>query len=98
MIRIDSSNWGDGSGQGERAAAEYVAGELAECGVQATILESAPKRANVLARITGTDPTLPALLVHGHLDVVPAVEDGWRFPPFSGEIATTASGGVAPWT
>ncbi|WP_055480195.1 M20/M25/M40 family metallo-hydrolase [Sphaerimonospora mesophila] len=87
LIRIDSSNWGDGSGQGERAAAEYVAGELAECGVQATILESAPKRANVLARITGTDPTLPALLVHGHLDVVPAVEDGWRFPPFSGEIA-----------
>ena len=87
LIRIDTSNWGDGSGQGERAAAEYVAGRLGECGVRATILESAPRRANVLARIPGTDPTLPALLVHGHLDVVPATEDGWRFPPFSGEIA-----------
>ena len=41
------------------------------------ILESAPGRANVVARIEGTDPGAGALLVHGHLDVVPAEPADW---------------------
>jgi acetylornithine deacetylase/succinyl-diaminopimelate desuccinylase-like protein len=86
LIRIDTSNRGDHSGPGERAAAEYVAGLLDEVGVESTMLESHPGRASVVARIAGEDAQRPALLIHGHLDVVPADAADWRVPPFSGEI------------
>jgi acetylornithine deacetylase/succinyl-diaminopimelate desuccinylase-like protein len=87
LIRIDTSNPGDHSGPGERGAAEYVAGLLSDVGLEARVLESHPGRASVVARIEGEDPALPALLIHGHLDVVPANAADWRVPPFSGEIA-----------
>ncbi|MFI6604526.1 M20/M25/M40 family metallo-hydrolase [Nonomuraea sp. NPDC050536] len=87
LIRIDSTNAGDNAGPGERAAAEYVAGKLAEVGLETTILESDDRRANVVARIQGTDPGKPALLLHGHLDVVPFDANDWAHHPLSGEIA-----------
>ena len=87
LIRIDTSNPGDHSGPGERAAAEYVAGLLSEVGVEPTVLESHPKRTSVVARIPGQDRDRPALLVHGHLDVVPANAPDWTHDPFSGEVA-----------
>ncbi|MCU0264559.1 MAG: M20/M25/M40 family metallo-hydrolase [Actinomycetia bacterium] len=87
LIRIDSSNYGDGSGPGERAAAEYVAERLAEVGLQPEYVETGPGRGNVVARVEGTDPSRPGLLIHGHLDVVPATAADWSVPPFSGEIA-----------
>ncbi len=87
LIRIDSINPGDHSGPGERAAAEHVAGLLAEVGLEPIVLESHPKRASVLTRIPGADPARPALLIHGHLDVVPADAADWRRHPLSGEIA-----------
>ena len=71
LIRIDTTNRGGGDGR-ERPAAEYVAARLAEAGVEPTLLESAPGRANVVARVGGREPGAPALLVPGHLDVVPA--------------------------
>jgi acetylornithine deacetylase/succinyl-diaminopimelate desuccinylase-like protein len=86
LIRIDTTNPGDHSGPGERRAAEYVAALLAEVGIEATILESHPKRASVVARIAGEDSSRPALLMHGHLDVVPANAADWQVDPFSGEI------------
>ena len=87
LIRIDTSNPGDHSGPGERKAAEHVAALLAEVGLEPTVLESHPKRTSVVARIDGQDKTRPALLVHGHLDVVPASAPDWQRNPFSGEIA-----------
>jgi acetylornithine deacetylase/succinyl-diaminopimelate desuccinylase-like protein len=87
LIRIDTTNPGDHSGPGERAAAEYVAGLLSEVGVEPVILESHPKRASVVARIPGVDPSRPALLIHGHLDVVPANAADWTRDPFGGEVA-----------
>jgi acetylornithine deacetylase/succinyl-diaminopimelate desuccinylase-like protein len=87
LIRIDTSNPGDHSGPGERAAAEHVAGLLAEAGLEPMLLESHEKRASVVARIEGTNPSRPALLIHGHLDVVPADAADWRVHPLSGEIA-----------
>jgi len=87
LIRIDTSNPGDHSGPGERKAAEYVAALLAEAGLEPRILESHPGRASVTARIAGEDSSRPALLIHGHLDVVPANAADWRHDPFSGEIA-----------
>ncbi|GAA2643175.1 MULTISPECIES: M20/M25/M40 family metallo-hydrolase [Nonomuraea] len=86
LIRVDSSNYGDGSGPGERAAAEVVMARLSEVGVEAHYSESAPGRGNVVTRIEGSDPSLPALLVHGHLDVVPANAADWSVDPFAGEI------------
>ncbi|MFI7404479.1 M20/M25/M40 family metallo-hydrolase [Streptomyces sp. NPDC049541] len=86
LIQIDTSNYGDHSGPGEREAAEYVAEKLAEVGLDSKIFESHPGRASTVARIEGEDPSRPALLIHGHLDVVPANADDWTHHPFSGEV------------
>ncbi|HET6530828.1 MAG TPA: M20/M25/M40 family metallo-hydrolase [Actinoplanes sp.] len=86
LLRIDTTNTGDPrTTVGERAAAEYVAEKLTEAGIEVAIHESAPKRANLVARIPGADRSRGALLVHGHLDVVPADATEWSVPPFSGE-------------
>jgi len=86
LIRIDTSNYGDDSGPGERKAAEYVAGQLADAGLQPQVIESGPGRANVLANWDGADGSAAPLLVHGHLDVVPARPEDWSVDPFSGEV------------
>ncbi|WP_078854797.1 M20/M25/M40 family metallo-hydrolase [Streptomyces sp. NRRL F-5135] len=85
LIRIDTTNRGSGDCR-ERPAAEYVAERLAEAGLEPVLLERAPGRTNVVARIEGTDPAADALLVHGHLDVVPAEPADWTVHPFSGEV------------
>jgi len=87
LIRIDTSNYGDHSGPGEREAAEYVAEKLAEVGLEPRVFESHKGRASTVARIEGEDPSRPALLIHGHTDVVPANAADWTHHPFSGEIA-----------
>ncbi|TIC87700.1 M20/M25/M40 family metallo-hydrolase [Nocardioides sp. GY 10113] len=86
LIRIDTSNYGATDGPGERDAAEYVAARLAEVGLDPTIIETAPGRANVVARWGGGNGRDDALLLHGHLDVVPAAAEDWSVHPFSGEI------------
>ncbi|TJZ54440.1 M20/M25/M40 family metallo-hydrolase [Streptomyces piniterrae] len=85
LIRIDTTNTGDGECR-ERPAAEYAAERLAEAGIEPTLLERRAGRTNVVARIEGTDPTADGLLVHGHLDVVPAEPADWSVHPFSGEV------------
>ncbi|MEU2226977.1 M20/M25/M40 family metallo-hydrolase [Streptomyces sp. NPDC018347] len=85
LIRIDTTNRGDGDCR-ERPAAEYAAERLAGAGLDPLLLERTPGRTNVVARIAGTDPAADALLVHGHLDVVPAEAADWRVHPFSGEV------------
>lgn len=87
LIRIDTSNRGDHSGPGERHAAEHVAALLGDAGLEPLVLESHPGRASVVTRIEGEDPSRPALLIHGHLDVVPADPPDWAVHPFSGEIS-----------
>jgi acetylornithine deacetylase/succinyl-diaminopimelate desuccinylase-like protein len=86
LVRIDTSNYGDGSGPGERPAAEYVAERLSSAGLEPTLVESELGRASVLARWDGRDRDAEPLLLHGHLDVVPAKADDWSVPPFAGEI------------
>lgn len=87
LIRFDTSNTGDpDTAAPERPAAEWVAARLSECGLDPQLRESLPGRASVVARIPGTDSGRDALLVHGHLDVVPADPDEWTLPPFAGEI------------
>ncbi|MBX9388079.1 M20/M25/M40 family metallo-hydrolase [Streptomonospora nanhaiensis] len=86
LIAIDTSNYGDHSGPGERAAAEYVAEKLDEVGVEPAVYESHPGRSSVVARIPGADPGRAPLLIHGHLDVVPADAADWTHHPFAGEL------------
>ena len=87
LLRIDTTNTGDPrTTVGERVAAEYVAERLGEVGIESRLLESAPTRANLIARIPGADRSRGALLVHGHLDVVPADASEWSVHPFSGEV------------
>ncbi|MDJ0381751.1 M20/M25/M40 family metallo-hydrolase [Streptomyces sp. G-G2] len=85
LIRIDTTNRGGGDCR-ERPAAEYAAERLAAAGLEPVLLERTPGRTNVVARIGGTDPGADALLVHGHLDVVPAEAADWSVDPFSGEV------------
>jgi acetylornithine deacetylase/succinyl-diaminopimelate desuccinylase-like protein len=86
LIRFDTTNHGDGSSAGEREAAEFVASHLTAVGLEPTLLERSPRRSNVIARVPGSDRSLPPLLVHAHLDVVPADPAEWTVPPFAGEI------------
>ena len=85
LIRIPSVNFGEGKGD-EEAVARFVAAKLAEVGIESELIETAPKRFNVVARIAGADSSRPGLVVHGHLDVVPANAADWQVDPFGGEI------------
>ena len=85
LLRIDTSNYGDDSGPGERAAAEYCAGLLSDAGCDVDIFEAAPGRTSLVTRIAGVDSSRPALVLHGHTDVVPAQASDWTVNPFGGE-------------
>ena len=86
LIRLDTSNYGDDSGPGERKAAEYVAASLAEVGIESEIVEAAAGRTSVIARWGDQTSSRPGLLIHGHLDVVPAQAADWSVDPFAGEV------------
>lgn len=86
LIRMDTQNWGGGEASGEREAAEYCAAILRQAGLEPELVETAPGRTSVVARMAGTDPEAGALVVHGHLDVVPAQAADWQVDPFSAEI------------
>src|SRR5580704_8210601 len=82
LIRINTSN----PTHPERPAAEWVAAKLDEVGIASQLIEAEPGRASTIARIEGSDPSRPPLLIHGHLDVVPAEAAEWSVDPFAGEI------------
>jgi acetylornithine deacetylase/succinyl-diaminopimelate desuccinylase-like protein len=92
QIRMGTSNYGDETGPGERKAAEHVAALLDEVGIESELFESEPGRTSLVAHwgggSAGTSGTATpgALLLHGHLDVVPAAAEDWQVDPFSGEI------------
>ncbi len=86
LIRIDTTNWGAGRSEGEREAAEYLAAHLEALGLPVTVLESAPRRTSIVARVPGADRSRPALVLHGHTDVVPADPANWSVDPFAGEV------------
>ncbi|MUL65406.1 hypothetical protein BOO86_13090 [Mycobacterium sp. CBMA 234] len=88
LIRFDTSNTGDpATTKGEEDCARWVAEQLREVGYSTEYVEAgAPGRGNVFARLKGADPTRGALLIHGHLDVVPAEPADWSVHPFSGTV------------
>jgi acetylornithine deacetylase/succinyl-diaminopimelate desuccinylase-like protein len=88
LIRFDTSNTGEAATtKGEAECARWVAEQLEEVGYQTEYIEAgAPGRGNVFARLEGSDPSRGALLLHGHLDVVPAEASDWSVHPFSGAV------------
>ena len=89
LIRFDTSNTGDpATTKGEAECAHWVADQLREVGYSPEYLESgAPGRGNVIVRLPGADRERGALLIHGHLDVVPAEAADWSVHPFSGAVS-----------
>ena len=72
----------------ELAAARYLAGVLEKEGIQAEVLESAPERGVVVARLRSSavpDPSR-ALLLLGHIDTVGVQKEKWSVDPFGAVI------------
>lgn len=86
LLRLDTTNFGEGRSNGETVAAEYLGDLLEKLGLKTTYIDAAPTRTSVFARVKGSDSSLPALVVHGHTDVVPADPANWSVDPFGGEI------------
>jgi acetylornithine deacetylase/succinyl-diaminopimelate desuccinylase-like protein len=86
LIRFDTTNYGEGRSNGEADAAAYVSEHLSSLGLKPTSYESDPGRVSVVTRVPGKNRDKPALVVHGHLDVVPADPADWSVDPFAGEI------------
>jgi len=86
LIRLDTTNYGEGKSKGETEAAEYLGALLENLGLKTTYIDAAPTRTSVFARVRGSEPSLPALVVHGHTDVVPADPANWSVDPFGGKI------------
>ena len=86
LIRFDTSNYGGGRANGEGEAAEYLGAHLERLGLTPRYVDSEPGRTSVVARVEGTDRSKPALVVHGHTDVVPADPANWSVDPFEGVI------------
>lgn len=88
LVSIDSTNTGDPAtiGDGETRVCRRIAEYLDEVGIPSELVESVPGRGSLFARVDGSDPAAGGLVVHGHVDVVPAVAEDWSVPPFAGEI------------
>jgi acetylornithine deacetylase/succinyl-diaminopimelate desuccinylase-like protein len=86
LIRFDTTNYVGGKSNGETEAAEYVAEKLRDLGLTPQLFESEPGRVSVVARVEGRNRDVPGLVVHGHLDVVPADPANWSVDPFEGVV------------
>ncbi|TWS19900.1 M20/M25/M40 family metallo-hydrolase [Tsukamurella asaccharolytica] len=88
LIRFDTSNTGElETTKGEAECARWVQARLEEVGYETVYVESGqPGRGNVFATLPGANPKRGTLLVHGHLDVVPAEPADWSVHPFSGAV------------
>ena len=90
LIRFDTSNAPEaalGRPPGdETGPATYLRDLLTGAGVDCELVARDPRRANLVARIPGSDPTAPSLAFVGHLDVVPADPRDWTHPPFAAVV------------
>jgi acetylornithine deacetylase/succinyl-diaminopimelate desuccinylase-like protein len=86
LIRFDTTNFGEGRSNGETDAAEYLGALLENLGLKTEYIDAATGRTSVFARVEGADPSKPALVLHGHTDVVPADPLNWTVDPFGGVI------------
>jgi len=86
LIRNECVNEGTEESGQEVRNTDVLKTYLEGPGVEIEQYESAPGRVSLVARIKGTDPTAPSLLLNGHTDVVPVTPEGWDNDPFGGEL------------
>lgn len=88
LIRRNSENWGESTDTvGEADVADYIAQVLRETGWQPEVITTtSDARRAVALRVTGSDVDAPAMLVHGHIDVVPAIAKDWSHDPYAADI------------
>jgi acetylornithine deacetylase/succinyl-diaminopimelate desuccinylase-like protein len=86
LIRNGCVNDGTVESGHEARSVDLLRSELEGLSLDLESFEPEPGRASLVARIEGTDPTAPTLLLMGHTDVVPANPDGWRRDPFGAEL------------
>lgn len=82
LIRINTTN----PPGNESPACEFLWPRFKELGLDTEVVESASGRGSIIGRLRATDPVGEPLLLLSHLDVVPADDEGWTDPPFSGKI------------
>ena len=82
LVRLDTTS----PPGNERQATDYIAGVLAAAGIESTVLESAPGRANLVARLHATNPTGRPIMLMGHTDVVSVERDKWERDPFGADL------------
>jgi len=82
LIRFDTTN----PPGNEAECISYINGLLNGADIETKILAKDPARPNLLARIKGSGDT-PPFLLQGHVDVVKAFPESWKYPPFEGRIA-----------
>ncbi len=86
LIRNQCVNDGSVTSGQELRSADVLTQVLEGPGIDVARYEPEPGRASVVARIEGTDPDAPSLLLMGHTDVVPVSPERWRHDPFGGEL------------
>ena len=82
LIRLDTTN----QPGNETLVARHLADYLGEAGIECELVAREPDRANLVARIPGTEPGAPSLAFVGHTDVVPVDARDWTHPPFEGVV------------
>jgi acetylornithine deacetylase/succinyl-diaminopimelate desuccinylase-like protein len=86
LIRNECVNDGTPDSGFETRSVDLLADYLGDTGLDLERYSARPGRESLVARIEGSDPSAPTLLLMGHTDVVPVNRDGWRRDPFGGEI------------
>lgn len=86
LIRNACVNDGTEASGHEVRNAAVLADYLDGPGLDLETFEPTPERTSLVARIDGSDPDAPTLMLMGHTDVVPANADGWRRDPYGGEL------------
>jgi acetylornithine deacetylase/succinyl-diaminopimelate desuccinylase-like protein len=87
LIRNACVNDGTLASGNEHRSVDLLAQYLGTAGMDVERFEPRPGRTSLVARIEGSDPDAPSLLLMGHTDVVPVNPDGWSRDPFAAEIA-----------
>jgi acetylornithine deacetylase/succinyl-diaminopimelate desuccinylase-like protein len=86
MIRNACVNDGRVDSGDEIRNADLIEHYLGKTGLDVERYDPQPGRTSVVARIEGSDPSAPSLLLMGHTDVVPVNPDGWSRDPFGAEV------------
>ena len=86
LIRNACVNDGSPASGQEHRSAGLLRDVLEGPGLDLEVLEPAPGRSSVVARIEGAEDAAPSLMLLGHTDVVPANAADWTRDPFGGEL------------